>query len=66
MVTVTRLGEREQYACEICGYQYTDRNWAEQCEAWCRANSSCNLEIIAHGAPPAARTDAGDQSVGSV
>ena len=64
MVEVTRRGERDVYRCEACGLQYADdpasfdnardesrvtgKEWAEQCEAWCREHKSCNLEIIQH------------------
>lgn len=47
---VLRLENKWQ--CEICGYQYEDKDWAEKCEAWCKKNHSCNLEIIAHGESP--------------
>jgi hypothetical protein len=36
------------YQCEECGMQYRQRKWAEECEAWCRENKSCNLDIVKH------------------
>jgi len=39
------------YQCEVCGYRYEDKVYAEKCEAWCKERRSCNLEIIAHGTP---------------
>ncbi len=40
------------FACEECGFVYEEKEWAEKCQAWCRQNQSCNLEITEHGAPP--------------
>ena len=34
--------------CPECGFHYTDKDWAEKCEAWCREHKSCNIEITAH------------------
>ncbi len=41
---------KDLYQCEECGFDYTEREreWAEKCEAWCKKNKSCNLEIIKH------------------
>ena len=36
------------YQCEECGLKYSDKEWAEKCEAWCKKYKSCNLEIIDH------------------
>ncbi len=36
------------FACEDCGLAYTDKKWAEKCEAWCREHHSCNLAITSH------------------
>ncbi len=36
------------YRCEECGFHYSDKEWAEKCEAWCKENHSCNIEIISH------------------
>jgi protein-tyrosine-phosphatase len=43
--------QRQQlYECPECHLKYTDKIWAEKCEAWCREHKSCNLEITAHAA----------------
>lgn len=42
--------DREYYQCEACGLQFIEMEWAEKCEAWCRGNQSCNIEITAHAA----------------
>ena len=39
---------KEIYQCEECGFKYTEKEWAEKCEAWCKEHKSCNLEITAH------------------
>ena len=35
----------ESYQCHECGLHYKDPEIANKCEAWCKANNSCNLEI---------------------
>ena len=45
--------DQQYYKCKECGFRYKDKEWAEKCEAWCKKHQSCNLEIIAHGMPPA-------------
>ena len=27
---------KDLYQCEECGFDYTEREWAEKCEAWCK------------------------------
>ena len=34
------------YACSECNMKYRDEATAKKCEAWCRKNKSCNLDII--------------------
>lgn len=36
------------YQCEVCGFNYKEKEWAEKCEDWCEKNHSCNLEITKH------------------
>ncbi len=40
-------GEK-MFVCSECGMQYTNKEWAQKCSAWCREHKSCNLEIIEH------------------
>lgn len=40
------------YRCPVCGLAYADKKWARECEQWCRANNSCNTDIIKHALPP--------------
>ena len=51
MAKILSENNRTLYQCEICGYRYGERAWAEKCEAWCKEHRSCNLEIIVHGLP---------------
>lgn len=44
--------KEDAWECELCGYEYKEKKWAEKCEAWCAAYHSCNLDIVAHGTPP--------------
>lgn len=39
---------KKLYQCEECGLKYSEKEWAEKCEAWCKKYKSCNLEIIDH------------------
>jgi len=39
------------YKCPECGLVYSEKEWAEKCEAWCKEYKSCNLEIAAHRMP---------------
>ncbi len=43
---VTQTGDTRQ--CDICGFHYKEKEWAEKCEAWCKEHHSCNLEITEH------------------
>ena len=45
MVKTIKKEDNELYQCEECGFTYKDKEWAEKCEAWCKENHSCNLEI---------------------
>jgi len=33
------------YFCEICKLNYTTKELAEKCQAWCSTHESCNLSI---------------------
>jgi lipopolysaccharide biosynthesis regulator YciM len=48
MVKVLIEENKKLYQCEECGFKYTEKEWAEKCEAWCKEHKSCNLEIIKH------------------
>jgi len=38
----------DTWKCDICGFRYKEKEWAEKCEAWCKEHHSCNLEITEH------------------
>jgi len=44
MQTIKRNGTT-YYQCTGCGLFYVEEDRARQCEAWCVAHQSCNLEI---------------------
>jgi len=54
--TVLGASNKELYQCSECGFHYADdstslttgKEWAEECEAWCREHKSYNIEITAH------------------
>jgi len=33
------------FACEECGFLYRDRKTANECEAFCKKNHACSMEI---------------------
>jgi hypothetical protein len=37
---------KKYYKCEECGHIYKTEELANKCEAWCKENKSCNLEIV--------------------
>ncbi len=51
MVKELAKKEHQLFVCEMCGYAYEDRQWAEKCEAWCKKYQSCNLDITEHCVP---------------
>ncbi len=51
MVKEVNKSGKTLYVCEVCGFAYEKREWAEKCQRWCQETNSCNLEITQHGAP---------------
>ena len=39
------------YQCDACKLAYKERDKAVECEAWCKENNSCNLDIIQYAEP---------------
>ena len=46
MVREVEKESSKVYQCQECGFHYREQEWASKCEAWCRLNKSCNLEIV--------------------
>ncbi len=46
-----QMVNNKTYKCPECGLVYSEKEWAEKCEAWCKEHKSCNLEIAAHRIP---------------
>ncbi len=46
-ITDTKNAEK-LYRCPECGFQYNDKQWADKCEAWCKAHHTCNIEVTGH------------------
>jgi len=40
--------EKNMFICGECGMKYKEKELAEKCQAWCKENKSCNLDIIKH------------------
>ena len=36
------------FKCNICGFNYKEKDLASQCEAYCKKHKSCSLEITKH------------------
>ena len=36
---------RKLSVCGSCGFKYKTKALANKCEAWCKKNKSCNLNI---------------------
>jgi rubrerythrin len=36
------------YKCEVCGFVYKEKEWAEKCAKWCKEHGSCSMEITKH------------------
>lgn len=36
---------KNYFTCEICGFGYTSKEIAQECENWCSTHKSCNLKI---------------------
>ena len=36
------------YFCEECNFKYETKDLAEKCEAYCKENHSCSMEITKH------------------
>jgi hypothetical protein len=45
---VKAIREENHFQCEECNLKYSEKEWAEKCEAWCREHQSCNLEITSN------------------
>ncbi len=45
MVNNFEKAGKKIFACGICGFGYTEKSTAEECENWCSKNTSCNLMI---------------------
>ena len=44
---IPRNGET-LYACEVCGFLYTEKSWAAKCENYCATSKACSSEITSH------------------
>lgn len=55
MVSETRRDGEILYACDICGFLYREKPWAQKCQEYCSAHSACSLEIASHAVSEQAR-----------
>jgi len=39
------MSQEKIFQCPECGHHYRNENLAKECEAFCKANNACNLEI---------------------
>lgn len=48
MVSETRRDGEILYACDICGFLYKEKLWAEKCQKYRAAYGACSLKITSH------------------
>lgn len=48
MVREMKKKGKSYYTCEVCGFTYEERAWAEKCEDFCTKHHACSLEITSH------------------
>lgn len=39
------MSEEQIFQCPVCGLHYRDKDVAAECEAFCKANNACSIEI---------------------
>jgi hypothetical protein len=42
------MTQDNMYQCPECGMHYHDESWAQACEAFCKQNHACSLDIAMH------------------
>jgi len=45
MVEKIKKGAKIYFQCPKCSFFYKNKNFAEECENWCKKHKSCNTEI---------------------
>lgn len=48
MVREIRKNGETLYVCEVCGFKYKEKHWAEKCQDYCSKHNACSLEITNH------------------
>jgi hypothetical protein len=48
MVKTYKKDGLKKYECEVCGLIFLEKNWAYNCEQFCKKNNACSLEITSH------------------
>ena len=48
MVKIIEKSKKKYFQCEICGFIYKEKKWAQKCENFCKKNKSCSLNITKH------------------
>ncbi len=48
MVKQEKYEGKQIHTCEVCGFGYKEKEYAQQCEDFCKAHSGCSLEITKH------------------
>jgi len=42
------VSDKSVYQCQVCKLHYESKELAQQCEAFCSANTACSFEISQH------------------
>lgn len=48
MVKPEKYEGKQIHTCEVCGFGYIEKEYAQQCEDHCRKYHGCSLEITRH------------------
>jgi hypothetical protein len=42
------MNQDDIFQCSECGMHYREKLWVEACEAFCKRNQACSLDIAQH------------------
>lgn len=51
MAGMNHAGKKKVFVCSECGLAYSNKEWAQKCQSWCKKHKTCNIEIIEHSLP---------------
>jgi hypothetical protein len=48
MVKQVEVNGKVYHVCEFCNCAYSEKEYAEQCQEWCKEYHRCNMKIMKH------------------